>query len=506
MSLGTAARRVGSDSEDALYPPPALSLPRRKSRFELALRALARGVIRAALTLLGALMIVAGTLAAALTRDRPRTEKPRLLWGVQPIISLVNLSRALRRAGYPSETVALYESSIYPRDLFDHSPYPATGNIVMQYIGTQLQPYVFFMRALRRYDVFHLFFDGGLLVRTPFSFFELPILRLLGKKIVFMPYGSDAFAFDAIANPLWRGGLMIEYALLGNKTERVQKRVRRLTKYADVIVGSVVHVACLPRWDVLPVTAYPIDVGAIEPVPPSREGSVRIVHSSNHRGAKGTDFLIAAVDELKEEGYDVELDVIERVPNTEAVARMAAADIYVDQLIFGYAMAALEAMALGKVVISGLEESPDYTLFRRYSYLGECPILPASPETISRVLRELIADREHWAAIGEASREYVGRWHSYEAAAELYGSIYRRIWSGEDVDLMNLYHPLRRAGPRPAHYRLRSDEPGEADRGDLSGQVDRESRPSVSSDAGREVGDLSLDPRAQRLQQPGGAD
>ena len=176
----------------------------------------------------------------------------------------------MRRAGYPSETVALYESSIYPRELFDHSPYPATGNLVVQYIGTQLQPYLFFMRALRRYDVFHFFFDGGLLVRTPFSFFELPILRLLGKKIVFMPYGSDAFAFDAIANPLWRGSLMIEYALLGNKTERVQNRVRRLTKYADVVVGSVVHVACLPRWDVLPVTAYPIDVEAIEPVPPSR--------------------------------------------------------------------------------------------------------------------------------------------------------------------------------------------------------------------------------------------
>ena len=77
--------------------------------------------------------------------------------------------------------------------------------------------------------------------------------------------------------------------------------------------------------------------------------------------------------------------------------------------------------------------------------------MPASPETIARVLRELIADRERWAAIGAASREYVERWHSYEAAAELYGAIYRRIWNGEDVDLINLYHPLRRAGPRPAH-------------------------------------------------------
>jgi glycosyltransferase involved in cell wall biosynthesis len=420
------------------------------SRFELAVRALARGVIRIVLTVVGAVLIGVGTLAAAVARARPRSEKPRLLWGIQPIISLVNLSRAMTRAGYPSETVAVYESSIYPGELFDQSPYRSTGNVVAQYVGNQVRPYLFFMRALRRYDVFHFFFDGGLLVRTPFSFFELPILRLLGKKIVFMPYGSDAFAFDAIANPLWRGGLMIEYALLGNWTGRVQARVRRMTKYADVVVGSVVHIACLPRWDVLPVTAYPIDVGAIDPVAPSREGPIRIVHSSNHRGAKGTDFLIAAVEELRAEGYDLELDVIERVTNTEAVARMAAADIYVDQLLFGYAMAALEAMALGKVVISGLEDTPDYTVFRRYSYLGECPIVPASPETIIPVLRDLIADRDRWPAIGEASRGYVARWHSYEAAAELYGAIYRRVWSGEDVDLINFYNPLRRPDRKAA--------------------------------------------------------
>ncbi len=421
------------------------------SRPERALRATARGVIWTLITLIGALILAVATVVTALTPRRRRTEKPRLLWGVQPIISLVNLSRAMRRAGYESDTVALYESRIYPRELFDHAPHSTARNIVVMYVQDQMRPYVFFVRALRQYDVFHFFFDGGLLVRTPYSSIELPLLRLLGKKVVLMPYGSDAFAFDAIGNPLWRGALMIEYALLGDRTEEIQRRVRRLTKHADIVVGSVVHVACLPRWDVLPVTAYPIDVDAIEPVPPAGDGPIRIVHSSNHRGAKGTDFLIAAVEELRGEGYDLELDVIERVPNTEAVARMAAADVYVDQLVFGYAMAALEAMALGKVVISGIEDSPDYTLFRRYSYLDECPIVPASPETIAQVLRDLIAERHAWESIGTESRAYVERWHSYPAAAELYGAIYRRIWAGEDVDLINFYDPLRRAArePRP---------------------------------------------------------
>jgi len=397
--------------------------------------------VRALLSVLGALLIGVAALGVALARGR-RPERPRLLWGVQPIISLVNLSRALSAAGYESDTVALYPSPLYGAELFDHTPYRTTGNVVLQFTGNQVRAYLFFVRALRRYDVFHYFFDGGILSPTPLGRLELPLLRALGKKIVLMPYGSDAFVFDTITNPLWRGGLMIEYGVLGDRAESIQRRLRRGSRRAHAIVGSLVHVASLPRWDVLPLTAYPIDTRPIDPVPPSVEGPVRIVHSANHRGAKGTDFLVGAVERLRAEGQPVELDLIERVPNSEALARVAAADIYVDQLLFGYAMAALEAMALGKVVISGIEDTPDYRLFRRYSYLDECPIVPASPETIADVLRDLIARRDQWRQIGSASREFVERRHSYAAAADLYGTIYRRIWDGEDVDLINLYNPL----------------------------------------------------------------
>jgi glycosyltransferase involved in cell wall biosynthesis len=431
--------------------PDGISRTTFLQRHDPTVRAVARNLLRLLLSVVGAVLIGVGALVALASRVRGRRDRPRLLWGVQPIISLVNLSRAMTEAGYSSETVALSPSRLYAPELFDHRPYRMTGNVVVQFVATQLRAYLFLARALQRYDVFHYFFDGGVLGLTPLARLELPLLRALGKKLVLIPYGSDAFVLDGIANPLWRGGLMVEYAVLGDAAGRIQRRVRRHTRYANVVVGSVVHVASLPRWDVLPLTAYPIDPRPIEPVPPSEEGPVRIVHSANHRGAKGTEFLVAAVEELRRDGYDVELDLIERVSNTEALERVAAADIYVDQLLFGYAMAALEAMALGKVVVSGVEDTPDYLLFRRYSYLNECPIIPAAPETIGGVLRNLIDERARWRAIGRASREYVERWHSYSAAAELYGAIYRKIWSGEDVDLINLYHPLRRGARHPVH-------------------------------------------------------
>jgi glycosyltransferase involved in cell wall biosynthesis len=115
----------------------------------------------------------------------------------------------------------------------------------------------------------------------------------------------------------------------------------------------------------------------------------------------------------------------------------------VDQLVFAYALAALEGMALGKVVVSALEDTPAYQVFRRYSYLGECPIVPATVDTIECVLRDLIARRNEWPAIGRQSRAYVERRHSPAACRELFEAIYSRIWHGNEVDLINLYHPLR---------------------------------------------------------------
>jgi glycosyltransferase involved in cell wall biosynthesis len=148
------------------------------------------------------------------------------------------------------------------------------------------------------------------------------------------------------------------------------------------------------------------------------------------------------VERLRARGHDVQLDVIERVPNDEALRRVAECDVYVDQLVAGYAYAALEGMALGKVVISAIGDTDATRVFRRYSYLDECPIIDASVETIETVLEALIARRGEWPALGREMRAFCERRHSVRANAELWDAILRRIWNGEELNLMHLYHPL----------------------------------------------------------------
>lgn len=405
-------------------------------------RRLGRIVVDACAAAIGVPMIVAGALAATRPGSRRRPpEKPRVLWGSQPIKALAWMAASARMAGYEGEVVVRDLFPIYPAEHFDHVVLVRNANPAVARFLDSLAAYRFFARALGRYDVFVSYFDGGVLRRTALHRWEVPLLRLLGKKVVLVPYGADAWVTDRIPNLLWRAALLVDYPDLGARAADVERDVRRGCRLAHCVLGCMVHIACLPRWDVLPLTCYPVDTHAVEPVWPSTSGPVRIVHAANHRGFKGTDFLVAAVERLRAEGHEIELDVVERTTNEDVLRRMARADVYVDQLVAGYAFAAMEAMALGKVVVSPVDGTEAARVFRRYSYLDECPVVDASPETIHDVLAGLIAGRERWPQLARATREFCERRHSFAANAAMWDAIFRRIWFGEEIDLVNLYHP-----------------------------------------------------------------
>ena len=57
-------------------------------------------------------------------------------------------------------------------------------------------------------------------------------------------------------------------------------------------------------------------------------------------------------------------------------------------------------------------------------------------------LRLLVTDPALRETLGRAGRRYVEKYHSEETACYMFGALYDRLWHGEDVDLMNLFHPL----------------------------------------------------------------
>jgi len=140
--------------------------------------------------------------------------------------------------------------------------------------------------------------------------------------------------------------------------------------------------------------------------------TVRIAHAPTSRGLKSTDCLIAAVESLQVRGLAVELDLIERRPHAECQARKAKADIYVDQLILGYGVNAVEAWGMGIPVVAGVADPKVRAHMISPHKLGRpLPFYEASEENLEARLYRLITSaslREEYAALG---RECVRRWH-----------------------------------------------------------------------------------------------
>ena len=114
------------------------------------------------------------------------------------------------------------------------------------------------------------------------------------------------------------------------------------------------------------------------------------------------------------------------MPHDEAVERYRRADIVVDQLNAGwYGLFAIEAMALGKPVVTFLHEE---AVRRTEEAFGvPVPIVNATKETLVDVLRPLVDDAEERQRRGEASRAYVEAVHDDEQIADRLLALYARI-------------------------------------------------------------------------------
>lgn len=381
--------------------------------------------------------------------------KPRLFWGPTPLINNKYYSKAMGQAGYYSRTVmegffgAINSRQDFDELIFQNKPFHRIGflNFLTDILRTQVQPYTALMEYIERFDIFHFSFNGGILKNSKLKKFEASFIHFARKKIVVLGYGSDFYQYSKVLNKSWTHTLLTHYPFFGKYEKKVAWQVKYWTRHADCIINGM-QIDGIGRWEALPFRAECIDVDDWKPKKEysdadGKSGAVTIVHAPNHRFIKGTEYLISSVETLKREGLNVELILLEKLQNTEVKRILQEkADIFFDQLILGYAMSTIEAFALGLPVITNLENE-DYTrVFRRYSYLNECPAMSVSHETLTDVLRTLVTSPSLRKELGEAGRAYAEKYHSYHTAQTLFGKVYDKIWFEKEVDLINHYHPL----------------------------------------------------------------
>lgn len=161
------------------------------------------------------------------------------------------------------------------------------------------------------------------------------------------------------------------------------------------------------RW--LPVVVD-VDRWGAEPWRPPAAGRLpKVVHVPSDSFMKGTELIEPTLHRLAEAGR-IDYVPVRGVPQTEMPALVASADLVLDQFALGsYGVAAVEAMAAGRVVVGHVR--PDVRAHVLATTGVELPIVQSRGGDIEGVILELLDDVDRWEATAAASLSFAHEVH-----------------------------------------------------------------------------------------------
>lgn len=350
------------------------------------------------------------------------------LWTGTPVLTLPTKARAERLLGIDAHSLVLQTSYItgyFDINLSTWRSAPFIGRFV---------PFFVFLWVCIRADRIHSFCDRGILTPTRFMQYnrwELLTYRLIGMQVFLWTYGADVRTRQrtlALGTP----NCCMECTQIGKACICDDSVQTQYMAYLHRMVTAVFAMGDMTEYSqgsINNLFFWPLDLDAQNgekyapayPAPSSNR-PLRIVHAPNHRMFKGTHFLEEAVAELKNQGKNIELVMVERLSNVEALNVYRTADVIFDQCLIGsHGYFGLEAMALGKPLMCYISKD-EYVIAP-----DECPIIRVTPKTIASRLLEALDNRESLYNIGVTGRAYVEKYYSIPAFSRRLGDAFRQF-------------------------------------------------------------------------------
>ena len=269
-----------------------------------------------------------------------------------------------------------------------------------------------FLRALVKCDVFVFIFGTSFFRR----YWDYPILKLFGKTVISVFCGDDIRYWYAYEREIHSLGLdnelkpYFEYREYPDDLFLVKIRtIRAAERYADLILSQ----PTMGQLQIRPYMRFNIPLNLAHYRFNVSERLVPlVVHAPSDRGVKGTESVLAAVEQLRQEGLRFEFRLIENMPNSQLRELLVEADIVVDQL-YGQTVAtlALESLATGNVTLA--RYLPEYA-----HVPPDCPVVNVTTVTLVEKLREVILDLDLRRQLAHAGRKYVEEFHDHVRVAQ----------------------------------------------------------------------------------------
>lgn len=376
------------------------------------------------------------------------------------------LSDGLRRRGWDAMTVSLANPNSPDQQFFhgeDLSLFDPDPKIMREKTRAFFRTVPERFGALHFYGMGHasffpeLFENSERPVQPPFDFFEL---RRHQTIIGFMPSGClDGAPQSAIrelsgnvcAKCVWETNPRV---CSDQRSTAWAKRLERVCDWIGIegdwpagprtgdkyVHGPVVTTLDTEAWR--PDLVVP-DEFKVKRAP----GTILVYHAvgnyatrrTGDRDIKGTGAVMAAIDRLKAEGLPLQLYFATNVPSRVVRFIQVQADIVIDQLNYGRIGAnARESMMLGRPVIVRLDPRQGGQLPPQRQ-VQEAPLVDATEQNVTDVLRELVQSPSRRADLGRRAREFAVAWHGSDACAERYEKVIDRIRAGLIPDSPDLY-------------------------------------------------------------------
>lgn len=263
---------------------------------------------------------------------------------------------------------------------------------------------------------------------------ELWILRLLGRKLIYLPTGCLE-TLPKVKFSLLDGGNVCGNCGFWDRCNDKDNEAnfRLIRKYfefglSDGSVQSSEYTTRVFPWKSIDLELWSPELKIPADFQLAHTSAIRIMHSNwleesgrnwGGRNIKGTPYVVKAVERLKAEGYDVEYVFATDLHIADVRFVQAQADIVVEQLIYGWwGSTGVETMALGKPVVCYLRKEWKENFLQNFPEHESLPIVEADTATIYDVLKELVLDENLRKRKARESRDFAERHFSPEINAK----------------------------------------------------------------------------------------
>ncbi len=275
------------------------------------------------------------------------------------------------------------------------------------FISRQVIKLLFFFTCLFKYKIFHFYF-GHSFYKTNI---DLPLLKLLGKKIIMTYCGSDIRLIKLERERNQYGHLL----KIGINDEKYDTLKKMRMKWHKIWVNKVIaprnlyiHAKEVFSENKIVKNIWihnVLDLNEYESMACRESDTINIVHAPSNKLIKGTKYVDQAIDELKQRGFNFKYTCLANIDNEQVKNILKnEADIVLDQfLLGGFGTFAVEAMAFGKPVVCFLIESV------RKEHYPDCPIVNANIDNLSETIASLLDDPILREKLGKQGRKFVER-------------------------------------------------------------------------------------------------